>query len=71
LLTANPIIQDLKYHNKISSQPKVICYLQFHTCNWTGDQQSTVTDPHTLIITEMCGTLNLVTYNNLEKPDQW
>jgi len=41
-LTANPIIHDLKYHNRISSQPKVICYLQFHTCNWTGDQQSTV-----------------------------
>ena len=29
-------------HNRISSQPKVIWYLQFNTCNWTGDQQSTV-----------------------------
>ena len=32
-LTANPITV---------CHPKVICYLQFHTCNWTGDQQSTV-----------------------------
>jgi len=31
------------YH-RISSQQKVICYLQFNTCNWTGDQQSTVSE---------------------------
>ena len=26
----------------ITGLAKVICGLQFHTCNWTGDQQSTV-----------------------------
>jgi len=29
-------------YNRISSQAEVICCLQFHTYNWTGDQQSTV-----------------------------
>jgi len=29
-------------YNRISSQPKVICYLQFQTRSWTGDQQSAV-----------------------------
>jgi len=29
---------DLEYHNRISVQPKVICYLQFNTCNGTGDR---------------------------------
>ena len=42
LLTANPIVHDLKYHNRISSQPKVSCYLHLYISNWTGDQQSTV-----------------------------
>jgi len=32
--------------NRISSQQKVICYLQFITCNWTGDQQCTVLWPY-------------------------
>jgi len=27
----------------VMKQTKVICYLQFNTCNWIGDQQSTVT----------------------------
>jgi len=41
-LTANPITLLEIMYNRISSQQKVICYLQFNTCNWTGDQQSTV-----------------------------
>ena len=27
---------------RLSQLPKVTCYLQFNTCNWTGDQQCTV-----------------------------
>jgi len=44
-LTANPIIREISstiIGLAVMKQPKVICYLQFHTCSWTGDQQSTV-----------------------------
>jgi len=45
-LTANPIIHEysstISYRISSHEAAKVICYLQFHTCNWTGDQQSTV-----------------------------
>jgi len=49
-----------RYGHETSSQLKVICYLQFITCNWTGDQQCTVicqaSSPpfHSVLSTALC-----------------
>jgi len=42
-LTANPVIHEIPSTTiGLAVSQKLICYLQFNTCNWTGDQKSTV-----------------------------